>query len=234
MKDVEYTLVELGKSVERRKGKVVVDASVEVRAGALKPFRMTLLPENRVDAAIGRLFHMGVIESFDDVLGVVDCGSCLEIELRKRDGALSPVVSDLVVGVEELLLCMRRLSESTELWKATGGVHSAALFDSRGALLVRADDIGKGNAIDAVIGRGLKMGLDFSGCVLASTGRQIGFMIEKAVRAGVPVVVSRGAPIYSSIEVARRFGVTLVCFARGRRMNIYTSPERVIGGKTGA
>jgi FdhD protein len=228
MKDVEYHRIEVGKDWERRQGKVVLDGVIEVRVNDSKSFKMTMIPRNREDAALGRLFFMGLIGSMDDVLEMKESDSRVEFEIKKRDLKLSVVDSNLKVNSEVLSLCMKRLFESTDVWELTGGVHSAGLFDSEGSLLYCADDIGKGNAIDAVIGKGLRSGVNFSKCILASTGRQIGFMIEKAVRAKIPVVVSRGAPLHSSIEVAEKYGVTLVCFAKGKRMNLYTHKGRVL------
>ena len=64
--------------------------------------------------------------------------------------------------------------------------------------------------------------------MIVSTGRILDFIVIKAVRAGIPIVVSKGAPINSGIKVADEGGVTLVCFARGGKMNVYTHAERVI------
>jgi FdhD protein len=228
MKDVTYHRIEVGKGRETRSGKVVLDGVVEVRVNDSKPFKMTMIPKNRLDAAIGRLFFMGLIGSMDDVQNVRESDSGVDFKISKKDISLFPVESELTVHHEVLALCMKRLFASTEVWELTGGVHSAGLFDIEGNLLYSADDIGKGNAIDAVIGKGLQSGLDFSKCILASTGRQIGFMIEKAVRAKIPIVVSRGAPLHSSIETAEKYGVTLVCFAKGKRMNLYTHKERIL------
>jgi FdhD protein len=170
---------------------------------------------------------MGYIDSADDVLSIEESGPVLKIKIAQKSVELKKVGSGPKVSADILLLCMKKLFESTDVWEITGGVHSAGLFDPNGKLLFSVDDIGKGNAIDAVIGKGLKEGIDFSNCVLASTGRQIGFMIEKAVRAGIPIVVSRGAPLFSSVDVARKYGVTLVCFAKGARMNVYTGENRL-------
>jgi FdhD protein len=228
MKDVEYIRIDLGEGREKKQGKVVIDGVVEIKVNDLKPFKMTLIPRNKANAAIGRLFFMGLIGSMEDVLDVKESDSTVEFRINKRKRKLSKVDSNLKVDANTLALCMKKLYDSTDVWELTGGVHSAGLFDSEGRLLYSADDIGKGNAIDAVIGKGLKGELDFSKCVIASTGRQIGFMIEKAVRAGIPVVVSRGAPLHSSIETAEKYGVTLVCFAKGKRMNVYTNIEKII------
>ena len=228
MKDVEYHRIEVGRGREKRSGKVVLDSVVVVRVNDSLSFKMTMIPKNCVDAAIGRLFFMGLISSMDDVTSVCETDSGVDFKISKKDISLSPVESDLTAHHEVLALCMKRLFASTEVWELTGGVHSAGLFDTSGNLLFSADDIGKGNAIDAVIGKGLQNGLDFTQCILASTGRQIGFMIEKAVRAGISIVVSRGAPLHSSIVTSDKYGVTLVCFAKGKKMNLYTHKQRVL------
>jgi FdhD protein len=228
MKDVEYHRIEVGGGREERSGKVVMDGVVKIKVNDMKAFKMTMIPKNKVDAALGRLFFMGLIGSMDDVLEIKVSDFGVEFEINKKDLKMSKVDSKLKVNSEVLATCMKRLFESTDVWELTGGVHSAGLSDSEGNLLFSADDIGKGNAIDAVIGKGLRSGADLSKCILASTGRQIGFMIEKAVRGKIPIVVSRGAPLHSSIEIAEKYGVTLVCFAKGRRMNLYTHKERIL------
>jgi FdhD protein len=216
------------KGREKRIGKVVLDGVVEINVNNLKPFKMTLVPKNKLDAAIGRLFFMGLITSIDDVISIQEKDSKLNLKINLRENKLARVNSNLKVEASTLLLCMKKLFESTDVWELTGGVHSAGLFDKEAKLLLNADDIGKGNAIDTVIGKGLKEGLDFKKFILASTGRQIGFMVEKAVRAQIPIVISRGAPLFSSIETAEKYGVTLACFAKGTRMNVYTHGDRVI------
>jgi FdhD protein len=228
MKEVDYTRIDVSKGREKRVGKVVLDGVVEIKVNNMKPFKMTLVPKNKLDAAIGRLFFMGYIKSLDDVIDIKEKDSTLNLRINLRETKLVRVNSSIKVEAPTLLLCMKKLFESTDVWELTGGVHSAGLFDVDGELLQSADDIGKGNAIDAIIGKGLKKSVDFKMCILASTGRQIGFMIEKAVRAQIPIVVSRGAPLYSSIETAEKYGVTLACFAKGTRMNVYTYGDRII------
>jgi FdhD protein len=228
MKDVEYSRINVDGGREKRRGKVVLDGIVEIKVNDEKPFKMTIIPRNMVDAAIGRLFFMGLINSMEDVNEIKEADLRVEFKINQRKRTLKEVDSNLNVSASTLSMIMKRLFESTDVWELTGGVHSAGLFDSEGNLLYSDDDIGKGNAIDAVVGKGLSAGVDFTKCVLASTGRQIGFMVEKAVRAGIPIVISRGAPLYSAIETAKKFGVTLVCFAKGTKMNVYTFENRIL------
>jgi FdhD protein len=132
------------------------------------------------------------------------------------------------VRAEVISESTKRLNTVAEIFRRTGGVHVAALYAADGSLITYAEDVGRHNAVDKVIGlHALRKG-DFSQHFLASSGRLSGDVVLKAVRMRVPVVSSLAAAINSGIEVARQAGVTLIGFVRGQRMNIYTFPERII------
>jgi len=114
----------------------------------------------------------------------------------------------------------------SKVFKTTGGTHSAAIFEN-GKLIAFAEDVGRHNAVDKVIGMAALGKTDFSKSVLVSSGRQPANMVLKAARVGIPIIASIAAPIYSGIEAARKTGVTLICFVRGQRINVYSNPERV-------
>ena len=96
-----------------------------------------------------------------------------------------------------------------------------------GNLLSAKEDIGRHNAIDKVIGDMLLKGLDFEDVFLTSSGRLTGDSVLKAIRAKIPIVASFSAAIESGIRLAFGYGITLIGFARGGRMNVYTHPERI-------
>ena len=121
---------------------------------------------------------------------------------------------------------MREALRASEVHRRTGGVHMAALADASGLLLLR-EDIGRHNAVDKVIGAHLAAGGSFAGKVLLASGRLSSELLAKALRCGVPVLISRSAPTDRSIALARRSGLTLIGFARGQRLNVYSAPERV-------
>jgi FdhD protein len=120
----------------------------------------------------------------------------------------------------------REFQKRSEGYRATGGVHSAALADSR-QTLVFAEDIGRHNAVDKVIGYALLEDIPFSGKILLASGRLSSEIVSKCSRCGIPVIISRAAPTSLSVEIAERSGLTLIGFARGDRMNIYTGRERI-------
>jgi FdhD protein len=111
----------------------------------------------------------------------------------------------------------------------TGGLHATGLFtpSGEGPLTVR-EDVGRHNAMDKVIGRALLDGrLPMSAFVLCVSGR-LGFeLVQKAARAGAPVLVGVGAPTSLAVELAADRGITLAGFARGGSVNVYAHPERV-------
>ncbi|MGA2013758.1 MAG: formate dehydrogenase accessory sulfurtransferase FdhD [Solirubrobacteraceae bacterium] len=116
-------------------------------------------------------------------------------------------------------------------FQRTGGLHATGLFDPRGELLFSREDVGRHNAMDKVVGRALIDGLvPLGGRVLCVSGRLSFELVQKAAVAGAPILVGVGAPSSLAIELAADRGLTLCGFARGETVNIYTRPERVVGG----
>jgi len=129
-----------------------------------------------------------------------------------------------------LLDLPRRMAPAQELFAATGGIHAAALFTADGELLLSREDVGRHNAVDKVVGALLLADrLPAGETVLAVSGR-IGFeIVQKALRAGVPILVAVGAPSTLALRLAARAGMTVVGFVRDGRCNVYCGGERIIG-----
>jgi len=129
--------------------------------------------------------------------------------------------------VQEILAAMGRLIGSSRLFRDTGCVHTAGLWQA-GDFRWICDDIGRHNAVDKVIGHALRthwpVGDD---AMLVSTGRLSSDIVLKSIRAGIPMLVSRSAPTSGAVQIAAAHGITLVGFARAERCNVYTHPDRV-------
>ncbi len=133
----------------------------------------------------------------------------------------------ITLDADIIFSAMTKMQKETPLFKETGGCHGAAIFDLEGNLVTASEDIGRHNAIDKVIGALLLKKEPFNNKILTSTGRLTGDSVLKAVRAQIPIVASLSAAIESGIRLAFSYGITLIGFARGKRMNIYTNPNRI-------
>jgi len=136
-------------------------------------------------------------------------------------------VAGFNVEAKILLESVKQLNKLAEVFRKTGGVHVAAIYSREGKLITLAEDVGRHNAVDKVIGECALRSTNFKNCFVALSGRLTGDIVLKAARMQIPIVVSMAAAINSGIEVAKRTGITLIGFARGNRMNAYTHTERI-------
>lgn len=138
----------------------------------------------------------------------------------------APVAEGPTVTPEQLIALGIAFHGRSDLWRSTGGVHTCALTD-REHLLVEAEDVGRHNAFDKVMGMAVLSDMDVSDKLILTTGRLSAEIVSKAVACGVTVLVSRSAVTNLAVALAKRFGVTLVGFLRGRRLNVYTGFQRI-------
>jgi FdhD protein len=128
---------------------------------------------------------------------------------------------------EQLRSLFHRFQKRSDLYNTTGCIHSAALTDDE-EILVFAEDIGRHNAVDKVIGYTILEGQEFSGRAMLASGRLSSEIVSKCARWGVPLVASRTAPTALALSIAEQSGVTVAGFVRGERLNVYTHSERII------
>jgi formate dehydrogenase accessory protein FdhD len=204
-----------------------------------------LSPGLREEFAIGYCIGEGLIKDPEQILEIENHGTSINVLVKDVEAhhikeltsdcisgwRLSAdfedvhVESDLTVKSTDITHNMQRLSKESENWKKTGGFHSTALVSGKEYFL--AEDISRHVLIDKIIGIGVKNGLDLKNSYILTSGRLPGDMVIKVARAGIPLIASRTAPISSGIDCAKATGITLIGFARGTRMNIYTHAHRI-------
>ncbi|MGD8545694.1 MAG: formate dehydrogenase accessory sulfurtransferase FdhD [Candidatus Bathyarchaeota archaeon] len=237
---------------------VAMEASVDIYVNDKHLITLLSTPRLHRELALGWLFDEGVLQFWTEIdqvnivenkvmvrtkkplqkekLSVVGATRALTttrglsidkfLKIISQNGSKT-IKSDYKIRANQIIRMVNQLDDQAKLFKLTGGTHASALYEE-GELVAFAEDISRHNAIDKVIGIAVQSGVDFSRCVLASSGRQPADMVFKAVRMNIPIIASRASPIHSGIVLAKKVGVTLICFVRKQRMNIYTYPSRIL------
>jgi FdhD protein len=156
------------------------------------------------------------------------CGICGKASLDDVEVHCAPLAPGPVVTGRTISAMPQALRERQRVFEQTGGLHAAGLFTAEGSLVSLREDVGRHNAVDKIVGEALLGGaLPLSEHVVQVSGR-IGFeIVQKAARAGVPILAAVGAPSSLAVDAADRLGMTLVGFVRDERFNVYTHAERV-------
>ncbi len=230
---------------------VIAEARLHINLDGA-PFVQTVLSPSCVrEFVIGFLKTRGLIDRMEDVIslelkddqayvtrGPRFHGSIPSLSLLESTGSRNVPQQDSRILAEEITRSHLLVHASTlikgvgmlaamPLYERTGGTHCAVIFSPTGTALASAEDIGRHNAVDKVIGSGLLQGTDFSKTWLAVSGRLPADMVLKPALVGIPLIASVSAPTSEGIEMGIRAGLTVVGFTRGGRLNCYTHPERI-------
>lgn len=161
------------------------------------------------------LLHETSLCSAEEILG----------EMREQWGTAPSSVRTSIRRISELQHVIER---EQQMFRTTGCTHGAAIFSGDGEFIAFAEDIGRHNAFDKVIGKAVLKGERRSAKIGALTSRLSFEMVQKAGRLGLEIVCAVSAPTSLGIQLAKALNMTLVGFLREGRANVYSCPERLL------
>jgi FdhD protein len=157
------------------------------------------------------------------------CGVCgtTGLDAAIARAAATRIADTGTIELELLLSLPQRMRAAQSKFGDTGGIHAAALFDFSGNLITVAEDVGRHNAFDKLVGETLLAGnLPLKEHIILLSGRASFELTQKALRTGVAILAAIGAPSSLAVNLAVASGLTLVGFLRERHCNVYSSPQR--------
>ena len=181
-----------------------------------------------------------MLEARRQLVANSSCGVCGRSTIDELRRDIAPLATEWTVDVPFVRALPSRLRATQAVFEETGGLHGAAIFSRAGHLLSSAEDVGRHNAVDKCIGQSLLDRLERGGSlepgggsgsadVIAVSGRVAFEIVQKAWLAGISIIVAVSAPTTLAVDLAGEAGLTLIGFARGDNLNIYTHPERIAG-----
>ena len=212
-------------------------------------------PDNLKELCIGFLFSAGLIKKANEIRDIIVDNQkwIAHIAMKNNDtsellfkrlytsgcgrGAIfynaldklhnKRIDNDFSIPAQKISDLMKTFEAKSITYRKTGGVHSSALSDGKDILIFK-EDIGRHNAIDKAMGEALIKNINLGDLIVLTSGRISSDVMFKLQKMGSWMVISRSAPTDQAIKLAKSWNVTLIGFARGQRMNVYTAKERVI------
>jgi FdhD protein len=170
----------------------------------------------------------GHLERRRNVLTSSSCGLCGRVTIESLGAKVAPIDSSLSVPSPVIASLPSKLRERQRVFDETGGLHAAGLFTPDGECESSAEDVGRHNAVDKIVGARLLDGrVPIPDRILMVSGRASFEILQKAWIAGIPIVCAVSAPSSLAIELADEAGITLLGFVRNGGFNLYTHPSRI-------
>jgi len=236
--------------VEKRDLHLPTEAPVSLTVNGEVWLTFMCTPSQLEALAIGFLFNEGIIQDFSEVADTRICehdnvdvwlhhaakkpakwtrtsgctGGMTSVEPRAEPGLARHKIN-VMLGPKQIPLLLKLLDEHQTLYRQSGGLHTSVLTDGK-VSLASAEDIGRHNTLDKIAGTMLMKGSKPKKGLLLTTGRISSEMMQKAIKLGAAVVISRTSPSSMSVELAEEQGITLIGYAKRHRFNVYTHPER--------
>lgn len=236
--------------LERAPKSLPEESLVTLRVNGQNWVSLYCTPQDLKELALGFLYLEGVIKSLDDVVMVRVCEDLKVVEVVLYQDVPLPVRKIITSGCgqgityltgemdflieggpqltpNKIFSLMSELYRLSFSYRESGGIHSSGISDGERVLWV-AEDIGRHNTLDKIKGYCLLKGINTEGKVILTTGRISTEMLMKAAKMGIPFLISRTSPTAQAVELADRWGITLVGYVRGNGFRLYTHPERLM------
>jgi FdhD protein len=244
-------------SINEEEDWVAREINLKISINGNELIRFACSPIDCEDLAIGFLFTEGIISGLEEINHIIQnkkdyriefildernkklidewsntrtissgCGQGVISNLELHRKGLLPLDFKISANPKCLSELFKHLKTHSEWYEKTGCIHQVTLFCNDESFIVR-EDIGRHNGVDKVIGAALQCKVNLEETIINCSGRLSSDMVLKAAKARIPVVVSRAAPTSLAVDIANESGITLIGFARGRKLNIYSHPERI-------
>lgn len=156
------------------------------------------------------------------------CGVCGKSSIESVTVTCTRLTDSLKIDKKTIHSLSSKLREAQQIFEHTGGLHAVGLFSKDGELKLTREDVGRHNAMDKVVGASLFIKeIPLSNHIMMVSGRASFELVQKALRAGVPVMAAVGAPSSLAVSLARDIGMTLLGFVRENSFNVYAGEQRI-------
>lgn len=249
----EYEILRIKREFKDvEKDLVVVESPFTIFIDDKEIITLLCTPKSLEELAIGFISSEGFINTIEDIdkIRIDEESSTAYIELNNKynfaekfqgkrtitsgcgKGTLFYNVMDsfkskkienpLDIDIDIIRENMRDFNKRSQLFLQTGGVHSCALYHGN-EMLIFEEDIGRHNALDKIIGKALKEGIDLKDKMIFTSGRISSEILIKTAKREISTIVSRSAPTSLAIDMAKELRLNLIGFVRGEKLNIYTN-----------
>lgn len=252
-KGVEVNLTRIkGNKIEEISDLVAKEITFTILLNKKKLVTLNCSPEKCKYLGLGFLYTSGILQKKEDIISldinekqglmnikikgvslssedIIDSnlwiGSYQQLEEQKK----TPLSIDTSLKISSNLVysLISEMQGRANFFKLTGGVHSCALVDKQGSIILFSEDISRYNSIDKILGEAFVNNITTEDKIVLTSCRITSGILRKIIIGKLPIVISRAAPTDLAIKLAKRMGITLVGFVREKRMNIYTHPERI-------
>lgn len=222
VKDIPVKIIERNGAVQRRDMTLLKEHQLVVYVNGEKKTELNCSPELLKELVMGNLLTSGIIAKTADVVKMdfSENNHRADVIVRENEKKEIEAFSPVEWMPEDIFYLGDYLSNDTPLHRRTGGAHSCFLYRER-KIIFECEDIGRHNAIDKAVGYGLMANVPSNTCMLYTSGRLIGEMVHKCIVAGISVMVSKASATVEAVELAKKYGLTLIGRARRDSFTVF-------------